>query len=137
LRLTVPRFRVRTLMIAVGVIALLLASIEPGWKAYRRWSYHRSQAAWCWRLEQAERVRADTEQGLAVNLDAIKATLMQSPDFAAKSEPDRRNMMDREAKFHQNQSDEARISADRWADRRSDEETAAWFCWDPYAPDAP
>jgi hypothetical protein len=124
-------------MIAIGLIALLLGSIEPGWKAIRRWSYHRSQAAWCWRLEQAERDRADSEQRRAAYLDAVTATLMQSPDFAAKGQPDRQKMMDREVKLHQMLRDQARISAERFADRRREEQNLAWFCWDPYAPDAP
>jgi hypothetical protein len=132
-----PRFRVRTLMIAVAAVALVLGSINPGWKAYRRWSYHRSQAAWCWRLEQAELRRADQEERLATRVDAIKAQLLGSPEFAERSPPEQERITSNVIGFHQSQRDQARVSAAIWKDRRRDEETAAWFCWDPYAPDPP
>ena len=125
-----PRFRVRTLMIAVGVVALLLGLVGPARQWYRRWSYHRSQVAWCWRLEQQELLRAEQEQLLSTQRDAIRATLMRTPDFAAKSQADQENVINATVKYHQTLSKEARRSAERWQDKRRLEETAAVWCWD-------
>jgi hypothetical protein len=132
-----PRFRVRTLMIAVGVVALLLGMIEPGRQLYRRWSYHRSQAGWCWRLEQRELVRAEQEELLSTKRHSIRATLMQSKDFVVRSPANQDRIIESTVQFHQSQSKEARRAADGWAEKRRLEETAAWWCWDPYAPDVP
>jgi hypothetical protein len=132
-----PRFRVRTLMIVVGIIALLLGLIGPARQWYRRWSYHRSQVAWIWRLEQAELIRADQEQLLATKRAAIRATLMTTPDFAAKSPADQENVINTTVQYHQTLSNEARVAAERWREKRRLEETAACLFWDPYAPDVP
>jgi hypothetical protein len=132
-----PRFRVRTLMIAVAAVALVLGSIKPTRKAYRLLSYRRSQAEWCRRAQRLDLLRADREQQRATELAAYKATWTRSPDFAARIQPGQEKIIDAAIEFHQTQSQQARVSARRWADRRREELTLAWFCWDPDAPDAP
>jgi hypothetical protein len=132
-----PRFRIRTLMIAVAAVALFLGSIKTGPKAYRRWAYHRRQVAWCLRLEKADLLRADREQRRAAEFEALKATQAHSPDFAAENQPDQEKIIDAAIKFHRSKSQEAQVSARQWADRRREEQMLSWFCWDQDAPDAP
>ena len=132
-----PRFRVRTLMIVVAVLALLMGSVGPGRQWYRRWSYHRSQAAVYGRLEQRERSRTDQEARLASDREAIRATLTRSPEFAGKSSEELERAVNNAVSFHQYLSKQAQRTAADWEEKRRLEETAAFWCWDPYAPDVP
>ena len=129
--------RIRTIMIAVALLALLMGLVGTGRRCYRRWSYHRSQAAWCWGIEQQELLRAEQEQLLWTKREAIRETLMKSRDFAARSQADQEKIINATVRFHQSLSEQARLSAERWEERRQMEETATWWCWDPYAPDVP
>lgn len=129
-----PRFRVRTLMISVAVLALLMGLVGPGREWYRRWSYHRSQAAVYGRLEQNERLRTDLEAKLASDREAIRADLVKSPELAGKSPGELEKAVDATVSFHQFQSRQARRAAADWEEKRRLEETAALWSWDPYAP---
>jgi hypothetical protein len=124
-------------MIVVAIAALFLGSIEPGRQWYRRWSYHRSQAAWLGRMEQRELARSEQERVFATMRDAIEASLMASPEFAAKSPDEQRRIVKATVEFHQRESKEARLAALGWREKRLLEETAAWWSWDPYAADVP
>jgi hypothetical protein len=124
-------------MIVVALLALLMGSVGPGRQWYRRWSYHRSQAAVYGRLEQRERLRTDQEAKRASNRDAVRATLMRSPEFAGKSLDELERAVNATLSFHQFQSKQARQAAAGWEEKRRLEETAALWCWDPYAPDVP
>ena len=96
-----PRFRVRTLMIVVAVLALLMGSVGPGRQWYRRWSYHRSQAAVYGRLEQRERSRTDQEAKLASDREAIRTTMTRSAEFAGKSSGELERAVNNAVNFHQ------------------------------------
>jgi hypothetical protein len=133
----VPRYRVRTLMIVVAVLALLMGSVGPGRQWYRRWSYHRSQAAVYGRLEQRERSRTDQEAKLASDREVIRATLTRSPEFAGKSSGELERAVNTAINFHQYRSKQARRAALDWEEKRRLEETAALWCWDPFAPNVP
>jgi hypothetical protein len=137
MRLTMPRFRVRTLMIVVALLALLMGAIGPGRRWHRRWSYHRSQAAVYGRLERQELLRTDREAKLASDRGAIRSALMRSPEFAATSPEGLERAVNATVSFHQSQSKEARAAATRWEEKRQLEETAALWCWDPFAPEVP
>jgi hypothetical protein len=117
-------------MISVAFLALLMGSVGPGRQWYRRWSYHRSQAAVYGRLEQAECLRTDQEAKLASNRDAIRATLMRSAEFAGKSLDELERAVNATVSFHQFQSRQARQAAADWEEKRRLEETAALWCWD-------
>jgi hypothetical protein len=132
-----PRFQVRTLMLAVAIMALLMGSVGPGRVWYRLWTYHRSQAAVYARLESKERLRTTQEETLASDRGAIRSTLAKSPEFAARSPVELERAVDAMARFHQDQSRQAHVAADQWEEKRRLEETAALWCWDPFAPDVP
>jgi hypothetical protein len=129
--------RVRTLMMLVAVLAVLLGSVGPGRRTYRRWSFYRSQAAVYARLEKNERLRESREQNTSADRDAIRATLKKSPGFESRSPTDQETAINSAVEFHRLESKEARLAAERWAEKRRDCETAALWCWDPYAPDVP
>jgi hypothetical protein len=124
-------------MIAVGVVALFLGSIGPSRQLFRRWSYHRGQAAWLGRMEQRELLRAERERILSTDRDAIKLTLLNSPDFPGKNPEDQEKIIDATVMFHRSESKEAQRAAEEWREKRRLEETASWWCWDPFAPDVP
>jgi hypothetical protein len=124
-------------MIAVAALALLMGSVEPGRVLYRRWSYHRSQAAVYGRLETKERLRTAQEAKLASDRGAIRSALARSPEFAPRSPEELERAIDGRVSFHRNQSQQARAAADQWEEKRRLEETAAIWCWDPFAPDVP
>jgi hypothetical protein len=136
-RIAMRRIRIRTLMLIVAVLALLLGSVGPGQRSYRRWSFYRSQAAVFARLEQSERLRASQELKLSADREAIRATLEKSPGFESRSPADQETAINIAVEFHRLQSTEARLASQRWAEKRWDCETAALWCWDPYAPDVP
>jgi hypothetical protein len=131
------RLRIRTLMLVVAALAVLLGSVGPARRAYRRWSFCRSQAAVYSRLEKKERLRASREQNLSADREAVRTTLMKAEDFQSKSSGQQEARINATVAFHQSQSKEARLAAERWAEKRRDCEVAALWCWDPYAPEAP
>src|SRR4051794_36899225 len=118
-----PRFRVRTLMIAVAVVALLLAAIGPGRQWYRRWSYHRAQAAAFARLESKELLNADRERAASADREAIRADLIKLRDFVAKDSEGREWVIDRVAESHKFQAEQALGAARSWAQKRRDSES--------------
>jgi hypothetical protein len=124
-------------MIVVAILALLMGLIGPGRIWYRRWSYHRSQAALYGRLERRELLRTDQEAKIASDRGAIRSTLTRSPEFASKSPEELEWAVNATVSFHVLQSREARAAASQWKEKRQLEETAALWCWDPYAPDVP
>jgi uncharacterized membrane protein YccC len=132
-----PRFRVRTLMISVAVVALLLGSIGPGKRGYRRWSYYRSQVAMYSQLEMRERLNRERELINAADRTAIKFRLINSQGLAGKSPQDVDRAIDRVVAFHKQQAAQALDAADRWGRNKRDSRTAAMWCWDPFAPDVP
>ena len=67
------RFRVRTLMVIVALAALLMGSVGPGRRWYRRWSYHRSQATLFARLEGKERLESRRGCRAGSDREAISA----------------------------------------------------------------
>jgi hypothetical protein len=127
--------RIRTLMILVAVAALLMGSIGPGLRWHRRWSVHRSRAATYAHFEKLERLRENREQILSVDREAIRATLRNTPDFDTKSPVDQDRAIDAVVMFHRLQSKEARLAAARCEENRRECETAAFWSWDPFAPD--
>jgi hypothetical protein len=131
------RIRLRTLMILVAVLAVLMGSVGPGLRTYRRWSFYHSRASFHRRFEQSERLRASQEQKIAADREALRATLMKSTEFATRRPADLEAAMNAEVEFHRLQSKEARRAAERSAEQWRDCETAAFWCWDPYAPDVP
>jgi hypothetical protein len=132
-----PRFHVRTLMIAVGVVALLLGSIEPGQRWYRRWTFYRDQAAVYSRLEGTERRNYARESRASADREAIRRGLMTTQGFAVKSPEEIDRAVDRTVAFHRQQAAQSLAAARDWAEKRRDCETAAFWCWDPFAPDVP
>jgi hypothetical protein len=135
--IAMARFRVRTLMIAAAFPALLLASIGPGRQWYRRWSYHRSQAAVFARLEGTERRNVARSRQSATDRGAIRSWLIDTQGFAGKSPQEVDRAIDRAAETHRQQADQSLAAANRWAEQRRDSETAAFWSWDPFAPDVP
>jgi hypothetical protein len=124
-------------MLVVAALAFLMGSIGPGRVWYRRWTYHRSQAAVYGRMETRERLRTATEATLASDRGVIRLALTSSPEFAARSPEELERAIDATVSFHRNQSQQARAAADQWEEKRRLEETAAIWCWDPFAPDVP
>jgi hypothetical protein len=131
------RIRVRTLMMVVAVLAVLMGAVGPVRRTYRRWSFYHSQAAVYARVEQSERLRASREQIIAADLNAKRKTLKSSPDFEARSSAELETAIDAMVEFHLLKSKEARRTADRCQENRWQNETAALWCWDPFAPDVP
>ena len=131
------RIRVRTMMMLVAVLAVLMGSVGPGRRSYRRWSFYRSQAAVYGRLEQSERLRESRELKLLAHSEAVRARLMKEPEFQSNPSGHHQKVINDTVEFHRSQGQEARLAAQRWADQRRDCETAALWCWDPYAPDVP
>ncbi len=131
------RFRVRTLMIVVAVIAVLLASVEPVRRVYRRWSYHRSQVARYRLLEGIEYSNNDRERKAAIDREAMASELMKTPLFVDKNPAAREKVISAMVRYHEQLAEQSLNSARRWARDRRDSETAMWWCWDPFAPDAP
>lgn len=132
-----PRVHVRTLMIAVGVVALVLGSIGPGRRSYRRWTYHRAQAALYARLEATERTNHARESRAAADRESIRRALILDSRLAGKGPQEVDRAVDRTIAHHRRQADQALAAARSWAEKRQDCETAALWCWDPYAPDVP
>jgi hypothetical protein len=132
-----PRFRVRTLMITVAVVALLLAAIGPGRQWYRRWSYYRSESAMFARLEGTARMDHARESQASADREAIRLGLMKSPEFAAMSTDERERIIDNVVASHRQQAEQALAAARSWAEKRRDSETAAIWAFDPFAPDVP
>jgi hypothetical protein len=124
-------------MILVAAVAVLMGSVGPGRVWYRRWSYHRSQASVYGRLEQRERLRTNQEAKLASDRGAIVTSLKSSTEFASRSPEELDSAVAATVSYHQRQSREARAAADQWEEKRRLEETAANWCWDPFAPDVP
>ena len=131
------RFRVRSLMFAVGVVALFLGSMRPGRQWYRRWSYHRSQAAMFARFEGRERLNHTRELQSAADRGPIRTGLMKTPEFGARGASEQERIIDNVVAFHKERAGMALASASQWALKRRDSETAAYWCWDPFAPDVP
>jgi Tfp pilus assembly protein PilE len=131
------RMRVRTLMIVVAVVGLLLGAVGPGRAWYRRWTYHRAQAAVFGRMEVAERLRAALERRLSIHRTTTAESLLRKPDFASKSLEERERIIDATIEFHRVQYAQAEKAAGEWEEKRLLEETAAWWCWDPFAPEVP
>jgi hypothetical protein len=132
-----PRFRVRTLMLGVGVVALFLGSIGPVRRCYRCWSYHRSEAAMLGRLERTERLNHTREIQAAADRGKIRASLMKTSDFTARGASEQERIIDNAVEFHRRQAGMSLAAAGQWAEKRQDHETAAIWCWDPFAPDVP
>jgi hypothetical protein len=131
------RIRLRTLMIIVAICALLMGSVGPGRRWYRRWSYHRSQAVRFGKFEQKERAIEASEINLAADREAIKATLMKTAKFGAMTSEDQGKAIDAAVVSHRWRSKQARAAAAQWEDQRRMSETAALWSWDPFAPDVP
>lgn len=132
-----PRFRVRTLMIAVAVVALLIAAIGPGRQWYRRWKHHRAQAAIYARLEGSARTDHAKEGGAAADREAIRRGLMQKPDFAARVSDEQERIIDNVVGFHKHRAEQSLAAARSWAEKRRDSETAAFWAFDPFAQEVP
>ena len=132
-----PRFRVRTLMIAVAVVALFLGSIGPGRRWYRRWSYHHAQAVMYARAEATELRNNARERRAAADKAAIRTGLMKTPDFAARGADEQERLIANVVAFHQQQAVQSRAAARSWSEKRRDSETAAFWAFDPFAPDVP
>jgi hypothetical protein len=131
----VPRFRVRTLMIVVGVIAFILGAIGPGRQAYRRWTYHRDQIARFAKFESRERAREASEANLASDREAIRTTLMTTPKFSDMSPEELEKNIDAHVTFHRSTSKQAKLAAEQWAEQRRTSEVAIWSSLDPFAPE--
>jgi hypothetical protein len=129
----VRRIRLRTLMILVAVVAVLLASVEPG----RRWSYHRSQALRFGKFEQKEYANEASEKKLAANRVAIRKTLTGLRDFDAMTPERQEQAIDAAVISHRWRSKQSRAAAAQWEEQRRMSETAAAWTWDPFAPDVP
>jgi hypothetical protein len=132
-----PRFRVRTLMIAVGVVALILGSIGPGRRAYRRWTYYLAQAAIYARLEGSARKDYARESLAAADRESVRRALIRDPSLAGKDPREVDRSVDRTIAHHRQQAEQSLAAARSWAEKRKDCETAALWCWDPFAPDVP
>jgi hypothetical protein len=132
-----PRFRVRTLMIAVAVVAILLAAIGPGRQWYRRWSYHRSEGARFARLEAAERSTHARENQAAADREAVRQGLRNSPEFANRATDEQERIVDNVVEFHRHNAAQSLGAARSWAEKRKDSESASFWAFDPFAPDVP
>jgi hypothetical protein len=130
-----PRIRVRTLMIVVAVVALLLAAIEPCRRWHRRWSFHRAEAATFARMEAQERRNAERERAASIDREAIRAGLMKDPGFVARPPAEREKVVDGVAGFHEQRAEQSLAAARRWAEQRAGSESAAFWAFDPFAPD--
>lgn len=132
-----PRFRVRTLMIAVAVVALLITAIGPVKHCYRRWTFHRAQAALYARFEAKERTNHARESRRSADREAIRRGLVRSPDFVAQGAERQEKMVDNGVAYHRQYAAQSLAAARGWAEKRSDCETAAAWAFDPFAPDVP
>jgi Tfp pilus assembly protein PilE len=132
-----PRFRIRTLMIVVAVVALLLAAIGPCRQWYRRWSFHRAEAVRFAKLEAQERLNTERERAFSADRGAIRARSMTMPHFAASPPGEREKFIDRVVEFHEQTAEQSQAAARRWAEQRKGSEAAAFWAFDPFAPDAP
>jgi hypothetical protein len=124
-------------MILVAFLAVMMGSVQPGLRSFRRWSFYRSQTTLYGRLEQSEKLRASREKNLGADREAVRAGLMKLSEFATRSPAEQETAINADLEFHRLQSKEARRAAEQWAEKRHDCETAALWCWDPYAPDVP
>jgi hypothetical protein len=94
-----PRFRVRTLMIAVAVVAIMMAAIRPARQWYRRWSYHRAEAARFAQFEAKERSNY-TKEDQAADREAVRQGLMASLKFANRPTDEQERIVDNVVEFH-------------------------------------
>lgn len=131
-----PRFRVRTLMIAVAVVALMIAAIGPAKQWYRRWSYHRSEAARFARFEAKERSN-HTRENQAADREAVRRGLMASPEFAKRPTDQQERIVNSVVEFHRHNAAQSLAAARSWAEKRKDSESASFWAFDPFAPDVP
>ena len=131
------RFRVRTLMIAVAIVALLLAAIGPGRQWYRRWSYHRAEAKRFAKFEAKERQNYEQERQRSENPEGIKSWLVNTQGFAGKSPQEIDRAVGQTVEYHKERAAQSLSAAKRWAVQRGDSETAAFWAFDPFAPNAP
>ena len=130
-----PRFLVRTLMIATALVAVLLTLIGPIGRWSRRVAYHRSQAAVFARLEAKEILNHTAESAAAANREGIRAGLIAGQGFASHAEEEA--AVDRLVESHKQRAAQSQAAARRWAENRRDSETAAWWAFDPFAPGVP
>jgi hypothetical protein len=131
-----PRFRVRTLMIAVAVVAIIMAAIGPASQWYRRWSYHRSEAARFARLEAKERSN-HARENQAADREAVRQGLMASLEFTNRPADEQERIVDHVVEFHRRSAAQSLAAARSWAEKRKDSELASFWAFDPFAPDVP
>jgi hypothetical protein len=124
-------------MIVVALVGVLLGAIGPGMKWHRRWRYHRSEAAMFGRLESTERVIYAREGRLAADREAVRRQLMTGVEFASRPSADQERIVDQAVEFHRQNAASSRAAMRSWAEKRKDSETAAFFAFDPFAPDVP
>jgi len=102
-----PRFRIRTLMIAVAIVALAIAAIGPGVAGYRRWAYHRADAVRYAKLEAQELLNQAKERAASNDREAIRADLEKAGEFRGKSREEQEAIIERVAEFHRRQADQS------------------------------
>jgi hypothetical protein len=132
-----PRFRLRTLMIAVAVVAITLASIAPGRQWYRRWSYHRAEAARFAMMEARERTSHARELQAAADREAVRQGLLTSPGFANRPTDEQERIVDNVVESHRRFAAQCLAAARSWAEKRKDSELASFWAFDPLAPNVP
>ncbi len=132
-----PRFRVRTLMIAVGVVALLIFSIRIGRQWFHRWSYFHAQAVRLAKFEAKEQANYETERKLASDRAAIRTGLMQTKDFQGLSASEQDRTIDNHVQFHRQIADQSLAASKNWGQQKRDLEQAEMTFWDPFAADVP
>jgi hypothetical protein len=132
-----PRFRIRTLMIAVGVIALILGSIGPDRRSSRRWTYHRAQVAIYARLEGSARKVHARESLAAADRESVRRAFVRDPSFVDEDPREVDRTVDRTIAHHLVPAEQSLAAARSWAEKWKDCEAAAFWCRDPFAPDVP
>lgn len=130
------RFRVRTLMIAAGVVAIALATVGPARRCYRCWSHYRSEAAFYANLE-AKALSDRAMEVRAADPDVIRRRLMNFPEFANRSAEERERIVDRSAEKHRLLAVQFLTEAHHWAKSRRDSELESYWACIPFASDYP
>lgn len=120
-----PRFRIRTLMIAVGVVALMAAGGIESRRLYRLSSYYRSQAA---TAKRAQMYRTSECVRWEMRVKERQAWVDRSHGEVGPDSFVRRAIAIR---------DKVSRQVDYWKNLKSKYERAARYPWIPVEPDPP
>lgn len=143
-----PRFRIRTLMIAVAVVAIMVGAGIGGNRFYDSSKFYRSKAVWAGNLEKSSRDAAFAHT-LSFGIHGEHATkaIRRRLEWAIEEYPDTIDLIDAlldqlaeeneaELRIHEDAQLFTR-KAEHFANLKQKYERAARYPWLPVAPDPP